>query len=261
MKKEIFGAALSGLLLAGCCCNTCLDFKEVDTADYPVYAVKNNEKIVIDGKLDEKVWQQCLPANLINIPFFRGYGKALANVNKDKFQGAEIYLAYDKDYLYVAGRLADEDIIQYDKNHQAQSYATGDTFELFLKPKNKPYYWEIYVTPQNSRSSFFYLSPGAGTSYSRNIVHFIKGMRSAVQLNGTLNDTDDRDTGWTFELAIPVKDLAEKGVPFDGKVPWQALPARYNYDVNFRYVQLSTYPPTPVAGNHLVEYYGDIQFK
>jgi len=91
MKKEIFGAALSGLLLAGCCCNTCLDFKEVDTADYPVYAVKNNEKIVIDGKLDEKVWQQCLPANLINIPFFRGYGKALANVNKDKFQGAEIY--------------------------------------------------------------------------------------------------------------------------------------------------------------------------
>ena len=72
---------------------------------------------------------------------------------------------------------------------------------------------------------------------------------------------DDRDKFWTFELAIPLKDLAEKGVPFDGAEPWQVLGARYNYDVNFRYFQLSTYPPTPVAGNHLVEYYGDMNFK
>ena len=83
----------------------------------------------------------------------------------------------------------------------------------------------------------------------------------AARINGTLNDSDDRDKGWSFELAIPVSDLAEKGVPFDGKEPWKLLLARYNYDVNFRYVQLSTYPPTPVAGNHHVEYYGDIQFK
>lgn len=261
MRKEIFGAALSGLLLAGCCCNTCVDFKEVDPADYPITALKTSEKITIDGKLDEKIWQQSQPCSLKFVPFFKGYGKALANVNKDKFQNAEIYLAYDKNYLYVAGRLYDEDIIQYDKNHQTHCYINGDTFELFLKPKNKPYYWEIYVSPQNARSSFFYLSPGAVLTYGRHMDHFIKGMRSAVQIDGTLNDSDDRDKGWSFELAVPVKDLAVKGVPFDGKAPWQVLPARYNYDVTFRYPQLSTYPPTPVAGNHLVEYYGDIQFK
>lgn len=261
MIKEIFGAALSGLLLAGCCCNTCVDFKEVDAADYPVSAYKTAEKITIDGKLDEKVWQQAEGCNLINVMFFKGYGKAMANVRKDKFQNGTVYFAYDKDYLYVAGRLQDEDIMQYDTIHQTHSYSNGDAFELFLKPKNKPHYWEIYVTPQNARSSFFYLSSGAIFTYSRNIKHFMKGMRSAVQIDGTLNNSDDRDKGWTFELAIPVKDIADKGVPFDGTAPWTVLPARYNYDVNFRYVQLSTYPPTPVAGNHLIEYYGDIQFK
>ena len=261
MKKEIWGAALSALLLTGCCCYTCVKFKEVDPADYPVKAYKTSDKITIDGKLDEKVWQDAESCNLMFIPIFKGYGKALANVKKDKFQPAAIKFAYDKDFLYVAGKVIDEDIIQMDKAHQTSSYNNGDTIEIFLKPKNKPYYWEIYVTPQNFRSSFFYLSPGVGIVYSRNMKYFIKDMRSAVQINGTLNKHDDRDKFWTFELAIPVKDLASKGVPFDGVEPWQVLPARYNYDTNFRYVQLSTYPPTPVAGNHLVEYYGDIEFR
>ena len=261
MKKEIFGAAVSALLLAGCCCNTCVDFKEVDPADYPVSVYKNTGKITIDGKLDEKIWQNAESCNLMFVPMFKGYGKALANVKKDKFQNAAIKYAYDKDYFYVAGKVMDEDIIQMDTVHQAQSYNNGDTIEIFLKPKNKPHYWEIYITPQNKRTSFFYLSPGAGVSHSRNAVHFIKDMKSAVQINGTLNKHDDRDKFWTFELAIPLKDLAVKGVPFDGAEPWLVLGARYNYDVNFRYFQLSTYPPTPVAGNHLVEYYGDMNFK
>ena len=261
MKKEIFGAALSALLLAGCCCDNYFKFKEVDPADYPVSAYKTAGKITIDGKLDEEVWQAAEACNLMFVPMFKGYGKALANVQKDKFQDAAIKFAYDKDYFYIAGKIMDEDIIQMDTVHQTHSYNNGDTIEVFLKPKNKPYYWEIYITPQNTRTSFFYLSPGAGISYSRNTVHFIKDMRSAVQINGTLNKVEDRDKFWTFELAIPVKDLAVKGVPFDGVEPWQVLPARYNYDTQLRYFQLSTYPPTPVAGNHLVEYYGDIQFK
>ena len=261
MKKEIFGAALSALLFAGCCCDNYFKFKEVAPADYPVSAYKTAGKITVDGKLDEKVWQAAEACNLIYVPVFKGYGKPLANVKKDKFQDAAIKFAYDKDYFYIAGKIMDEDIIQMDTVHQTHSYNNGDTIEVFLKPKNKPYYWEIYVTPQNYRTSYFYLSPGAGISYSRNMVHFIKDMRSAVQINGTLNNVDDRDKFWTFELAIPIKDLAVKGAPLDGVEPWQVLPARYNYDTQLRYFQLSTYPPTPVAGNHLVEYYGDIQFK
>ncbi len=261
MKKELFGAALAGVLLAGCCCNTCKKFKEVDPADYPVSAYKTTEKITVDGKLDEKVWQKAEACQLIQIPFFNGQGKALARVKQDKFQTAAIKFAYDKDYFYIGGKVIDEDIIQMDTVNQLKSYNNGDTFEIFLKPQNKPYYWEIYITPQNTLSSFFYLSSGVFISNAFKAEHFIKGMRSAVKLNGTLNKTDDRDEFWTFELAIPVRDLAVKGVPFDGKAAWKVLPARYNYDTKFRHHQLSTYPPTPVAGNHLVEYYGNIQFK
>ena len=72
MIKEIFSAALAGVVLAGCCCNTCVEFKEVDPDNYPVSAQRVTEKITIDGKLEEKVWQQTPAVELIQIPFFRG---------------------------------------------------------------------------------------------------------------------------------------------------------------------------------------------
>ena len=261
MIKEIFTAALAGVVLAGCCCNTCVEFKEVDPDNYPVSAKRVTEKITVDGKLEEKVWQQTPAVELIQIPFFRGYGKALARVKQDKFQTAGIRFAYDDKYFYVAGKVNDEDIIQMDKTNQTHCYLNGDTIEVFLKPENRPYYWEIYVSPQNALSSFFSQSSGVILGYSRSKVHFMENMRSAIQINGTLNNSEDRDKYWTFELAIPIADLAKKGVPFDGKEPWKVLPARYNYDTTFRFVQLSTYPPTPIAGNNLIEYYGKIQFK
>ena len=261
MIKELCFATLAGVFLAGCCCNTCVEFKEVDADDYPVSAYYTPEKITIDGKLEEKVWQKAETCPLHFVPFFKGYGKALARVKQDKFQGAEVRFAYDKEYFYVAATLTDEDIVQFDDQPQQHSYKSGDAFELFLKPAGQPYYWEIYVTPQNQRSSFFYLGSGLPSSDAFGKKHFISTMRSAVVLNGSLNKMDDRDRGWTLELAIPIKDLAVKGVPMDGKAAWTVLPARYNYDKNFRHVQLSCYPPTPVAGNHLIEYYGKIQFK
>ena len=45
MIKEIFSAALAGVVLAGCCCNTCVEFKEVDPDNYPVSAKRVAEKI------------------------------------------------------------------------------------------------------------------------------------------------------------------------------------------------------------------------
>jgi len=87
MIKELCFAALAGIFLAGCCCNTCVEFKEVDPDNYPVSAYYTPEKITIDGKLEEKVWQKAETCPLHFVPFFKGYGKALARVKQDKFQG------------------------------------------------------------------------------------------------------------------------------------------------------------------------------
>ena len=260
MKKALlFAAACS--LLAGCHNHLCQKYRDVDPADHPLTITRTAEKIAIDGKLDEKIWQQTPAYNLQQTAFFKGPERSMKRLDQDVFQQAEIRLAYDKENLYVAAKLYDEDIIQMDNEHQMPSYNNGDIFELFIKPKNKPFYWEIYVSPQNKRTSFFFRSSGVLIASNFAKSNFIESMRSAVQINGTLNKSEDRDKFWTFELAVPLKELDVKGEKFTAENPWTVLLARYNYDTSFRYVQLSTYPPLPIANNHLIEYYGDLKFK
>ena len=260
MKKTLLLAAAC-TLLAGCHKHICQEYQDVDPQDYPIAISYTAEKITIDGKLDENIWRQVPESRLRQVPFFKGPEKSANRVKQDAFQHAEVRLAYDKDYLYIAAKLYDEDIVQLDTEHQKQSYSNGDIFEFFLKPKNKTYYWEFYVSPQNKRTSFFFPSSGMLIANNFRQDNFIESMRSAVQINGTLNDSSDRDKFWTLELAIPLKVLEAKGAEFSMRNGWTALLARYNYDMRFRYVQLSAYPLTPVAGNHLIEYYGDLHFE
>jgi len=42
-----------------------------------------------------------------------------------------------------------------------------------------------------------------GTTYEVFFVWDFPGLESAVHVDGTVNDNDDRDRGWTVELALP----------------------------------------------------------
>jgi hypothetical protein len=60
-----------------------------------------------------------------------------------------------------------------------------------------------------------------------------KGFKSAVSIDGTLNNPDDNDKKWTVEVAIPFKSLTEKGkyiIPKNGQY-WK---------INFSRVQWQT---------------------
>src|SRR6202012_2584167 len=41
----------------------------------------------------------------------------------------------------------------------------------------------------------------------------VKGLRSAVKVEGTMNKPGDKDRGWSLEVAIPLKALAMWGDP------------------------------------------------
>ena len=80
-----------------------------------------------------------------------------------------------------------------------------------------------------------------------------------AKVYGTVNKSNDQDTHWVAEIAIPLKELAAKGVPFDENNPWSILIARYNYGNNLRDIQYSTFPRLPVINYHLIEYYAPIK--
>lgn len=218
----------------------------------------------IDGKLDEPIWQTATayPMHAVKkggVPDYPLQETAL------------IRLAWDDEYLYVAGDFQDADIVDNSKADQQFLYSTGDTMELFLKPSARRWYWEFYATPRGSKTTLFYPSRGR---FGLNPWPYQpgSGLKVASQYQGSLNNWDDRDEGFIIEMAIPRKELARDGQRLvaqdssehdagtdarkaDIAAEWTILVSRYNFSAFSETFQaeLSTTPRLRVPNFHVYE--------
>ncbi|MCK9459439.1 MAG: carbohydrate-binding family 9-like protein [Proteobacteria bacterium] len=116
----------------------------------------------------------------------------------------DVRLMWDDAALYVAVK-AEDDFLQskYEKNDDELWHE--DAFEIFLDPRgDKKDYYEIQVSPAGLVFDSYL------PRYRKNDNAWSCGAKVAAKLDGTLNDGEGGDKGWTAELAIPWKSL-EKG--------------------------------------------------
>src|SRR6202022_1742124 len=107
-------------------------------------------------------------------------------------------LLWDDKYLYFMAEMEDSDLYADVTERNGMTWH-NDVFEIFLKPaKDKPAYYEFQVNPANTQLELFFPSRGAG-GYQRFAPLTRLGMESAVVLQGTLNNWQDKDVGWTVE--------------------------------------------------------------
>ena len=133
-------------------------------------------------------------------------------------------------------------------------YKFGDVCELFLKPAGNSWYWELYATPNNKKTAFWFPSRGrlglpSGFEDNR------CGLKVASQCIGTLNDWTDIDDGWTVEMAISIDDLTARGDKFGIGTDWRILVGRYNYSKYLDNRELSMVPELSQINFHLFEEY------
>jgi len=180
-----------------------------------VIAVYTPTPVVIDGKLDDAVWQRAprYPTN---------------SYNQTPQEAGTVQFAWDNQYFYAAAVLSDSEIVQYGQQMQSMLFTTGDTFEIFLRPAADTYYWELYATPTNVMSSFFFSGPGAAICRLEPD-QLMTGMRTASTVYGTVNVWQDRDQTWQLEMAIPVAELTRYGAAFGPGQHWRILVGRYNF--------------------------------
>jgi len=230
-------------LLAGC--NSIKVDPDPDT--YKVHYA--NTPIKVDGKLDEAIWLKAKPLT------FKANAGSLCTEN------GVVKIVWDDKYLYISGVLEDSDIFQRATKNWRYLYATGDTFEVFIKPEKQTYYWELYATPNSLKNSLFYFSRyrNRRSRYSKPKAK-IKEMLVASTFYGTLNDARDYDEKWITEMAIPIKSLDKNGEKIGlGKV-WKFLVGRYNYGVSFYETELSR-TGTPIGNNfHNSKSWGKMKF-
>lgn len=117
-------------------------------------------------------------------------------------QRTRVKMTWDAKYLYILGELAETDLWATMKTHDEIVFHDND-FEVFIDPDGDAReYYEIEV---NALGTIFDLylpqTYRAGTKADHSWT--AQGMRLAIGLNGTLNDSRDRDECWRVEMALP----------------------------------------------------------
>jgi len=246
MSRNMLLAIVATLCVSGC--------STLKPASRPallpeLLAVHADVPVKIDGRLDDAIWAQA-----------RGYALGLCQdrvaQGHEFMEGGWVRFAWDEQYLYMAVELKDSDVVAEGTADGEHHYAKGDVIELFLWPEAHTWYWELYVTPQDKQSAFFY--PGAGRVLPSAFTHCIS-LSVAAQVQGTFNDWADHDQGWTGEMAVPVRALTRRGESWGLDASWRVLVGRYNYSAYLQAVELTAMPQLSKTIFHLREEYGRLR--
>jgi hypothetical protein len=182
---------------------------------------------VIDGRLDDAVWQAAL--RLEPLYEYNTFGTVV--------DIADIRMAWDRQYLYVAYAVKDQDLHANETERDAV-LCRADVAELFIKPPVRDRYeYELYEFEFNLWDVIWDIHfVGYGGDGTPGVTRFSKpfnpDIRCKAVCNGTINDWSDVDDGYTMEVAIPWTAFA-RSAPQGVKAGdvWRFNAAGYDFSV------------------------------
>jgi len=231
-----------------------------------------DDKIVIDGKMNEKSWKKA------------EWTSKFEDIEGDKkplpLQDTRVKMLWDSEYLYIAAVLDEEHIWAY-QNKKDQIVFHENDFEVFIDPDgDTENYYELEINAINNTFDLF-LPKTYKKGGRAQIAWDIKNLKSAVSINGTLNNARDKDKSWTLEIAIPFKSLANNNVPAIIPAPnavWRINFSRVNWQHeignNGKYSRRKNtetnkfipeynwvWSPQGIINMHFPEYWGNLHFN
>ncbi len=160
--------------------------------------------IVVDGKLNDASWSKAVPVEFL-FPWEAQTGAK---------QRTTARLLWDDQFLYVGYDCDDADIVAHYDQRDDPTYR-DDAVEIFINPN--PANQNYFGLEMNAKAVLYDYFAGFPTAHLKRID--FKGVQLAVHHRGTLNQTGDRDQGWSLEVAIPwsnFEELARKTPPEAG---------------------------------------------
>jgi len=188
--------------------------------NYVVYQTLND--LHIDGKGDEASWKKA------------EWTGDFADIEGDKkpqpLHPTRVKMLWDHQCLYILAELTEPHIWSYYTTRDQIVYHEND-FEIFIDPDNDTHnYYEFELNAANTLFDLFLPKPyrnGGQPLISWNSA----GFRSAVFIDGTLNNPADTDRQWTVEMAIPFASMNvgdTVSTPVDGQI-WRINFSRVNW--------------------------------
>lgn len=185
----------------------------------------SKEAPVIDGNIDESVWDQATWTDV-----FEDIEGELQSV---PYYSTRVKLLWDNRYLYIAAQLEEPHVWASLSEHDEVVFHDND-FEVFIDPENTTHqYYEIELNALNTIFDLFIPKPYRNKGQA--MIHWdLHNFRSAIQIQGTLNDPTDIDQGWTVEMAIPFRSISmgnEPKIPIEGSL-WRINFSRVQWEMN-----------------------------
>jgi hypothetical protein len=219
----------------------------------------------VDGRLTETAWANAAWTD----PFVDIEGDAKP---RPRFR-TRARLLWDDEYLYIAAELEEPHVWATLTEHDEIVFHDND-FEVFIDPDGDTReYYEIEINALGTVFDLFLVRMYREGGPARHEWD-LQGLKTGIQVDGTLNDASDVDRGWSVELALPWSSLAEHAhkpaPPRNGDV-WRVNFSRVEWQhrvVDGRYEKLPDTPednwvwsPQGIIDMHLPQRWGYVEFS
>lgn len=214
---------------------------------------RTDEKIKIDGKLNERSWQKAKETESFVDISGEGFPKPIYDT--------KARLMWDDNYLYVSAALEEPNIVANLTQRDTIIYHDND-FEVFLDPTGDGQnYFEI---ENNARGVIFDLMLDRAYRSGGNfyIQWDCPGLKLAVSHDGTLNKPSDKDRSWTVEMAIPHKAITRNFTnPLQAGNIWRLNFSRVQWLKKGGPEENWVWTPTGEINMHAPNQWGFLQFS
>jgi len=194
--------------------------KEIVPNKYIAY--QTSEDIKIDGLDNDASWSEV------------EWSESFIDIEGDKkpTYDTKVKMLWDEKYFYILAKMEEPHVWGGLKKRDTVIFYNND-FEVFIDPDGDTHnYYELEINALNTVWDLFISKPYREEG---NVVlndWTVTGLKSAIKVNGTLNNPNDIDKGWVVEMAIPwavyKKSYFEDAVPRDKF--WRVNFSRVNCD-------------------------------
>lgn len=181
------------------------------------------DSINIDGKAEETSWQKAPWSDF----FIDIEGE------KKPLYDTRIKMLWDQTNIYFYAQLKEPHVWANLRQRDTIIFYNND-FEIFIDPDGDTHnYYEYEMNALNTIWDLYLSKPYRNHGKILGGWDF-KGLKSAVHVEGTLNDPSDIDQGWSIEIAIPwsfYTDPGRKTIIPENEF-WRLNFSRVNWDFN-----------------------------